>query len=44
MREKGKRIYIEDLGKGYQRIEYIGELNVEEIKIEKDLKRNVGND
>lgn len=43
LRKSGHRIYIDDFGTGYSSLGYLGELEVDAIKIDKVFTRTVGN-
>ena len=44
LRERGHRIYIDDFGTGYSSLAYLGELQVDAIKIDKAFTRTVGDE
>lgn len=44
LREKGHKVYIDDFGTGYSSLAYLGELQVDAIKIDKAFTRNVGDE
>lgn len=44
LRECGHRIYIDDFGTGYSSLAYLGELQVDAIKIDKAFTRTVGDE
>ncbi|MDR6431547.1 EAL domain-containing protein [Brucella pseudogrignonensis] len=42
LREKGYKVYIDDFGTGYSSLAYLGELQVDAIKIDKAFTRTLG--
>jgi len=44
LREKGFKVYIDDFGTGYSSLAYLGELQVDAIKIDKAFTRTVGDE
>ncbi|MGH6860462.1 MAG: EAL domain-containing protein [Phyllobacterium sp.] len=42
LRSRGHRIYIDDFGTGYSSLAYLGELNVDGIKIDKSFTHTIG--
>ncbi|SDP80488.1 sensor c-di-GMP phosphodiesterase, contains CSS-motif sensor and EAL domain [Phyllobacterium sp. OV277] len=42
LRSRGHRIYIDDFGTGYSSLAYLGELNVDGIKMDKSFTQTVG--
>ncbi|MBZ9654593.1 EAL domain-containing protein [Phyllobacterium lublinensis] len=42
LRSRGHKIYIDDFGTGYSSLAYLGELNVDGIKIDKSFTQTIG--
>ncbi|MBR7513256.1 EAL domain-containing protein, partial [Mycobacterium tuberculosis] len=42
LRARGHRIYIDDFGTGYSSLAYLGNLNVDGIKIDKSFTQTIG--
>ncbi|MFD1197706.1 EAL domain-containing protein [Brucella gallinifaecis] len=44
LRKRGHKVYIDDFGIGYSSLAYLGELQVDAIKIDKSFTRTIGDD